>query len=60
MLGICKIFYMETKYPKKIKEIMRDAPMAYSMLVLLDYRSGSVGANELYRRWKRDKKFYFA
>jgi len=49
---------METKYPKKIREIMRDAPMAYSILVLLDYRSRSVGANELYRRWKWDKKFY--
>lgn len=37
---------------------MRDAPMAYSILMLLDYNSKKVDANELYRRWKRDKIFY--
>ena len=49
---------METKYPKKIKQIMREAPMAYSILTLMDYKNGSVGANELFRRWQRDKKFH--
>ena len=49
---------METKYPKKIKQIMREAPMDYSILMLLDYNQKSVGANELFRRWQRDKKFY--
>ena len=47
---------METKYPKKIKQIMREAPMAYSILMLLDYNQKSVSANELFRRWQRDKK----
>jgi hypothetical protein len=47
---------METKYPKKIKQIMREAPMAYSILALMDYKNGSVEANELFIKWQRDKK----
>lgn len=49
---------MKTKYPKKIKQIMREAPMSYSILMLIDYNQKRVGANELFRRWKRDKKLY--
>jgi len=46
----------ETKYPKKIKIIMREAPLSYNIIVLMDYNSGNVGANELFRRWQCDKK----
>ncbi len=43
-------------YPKKIRQIMREAPIAYSVLALMDYKNGSVGANELFRRFKKDIK----
>jgi len=43
------------KYPKKIRTIMLEAPMSYSLFMLSDYESNSVGANELFRRWQRDK-----
>jgi len=46
---------MKKKYPQKIQEILKEAPLAYGMVVLLDYNNQSVGANELYRRWQRDK-----
>jgi len=47
---------MNTKYPKKIKQIMTEAPMAYSMVMLSDYKNDKVGADELFRRWQRDKE----
>jgi len=50
---------METKYPKKIKQIMREAPMAYSILAIMDYKNGSVGGKKNYLEgWQRDKKFH--
>jgi hypothetical protein len=47
---------MKTKYPKKIKKILIEAEMAYSILMLLDYTTKKASANELWRRWKIDKK----
>ena len=49
---------MKKEYPKKIKKIMSEAPMAYSILMLLDYTKNKHSANELWRRWVSDKKAY--
>jgi hypothetical protein len=49
---------MKREYPKKIKQIMREAPMAYSILMLLDYTKKKHSAVELWRRWISDKKAY--
>lgn len=45
------------KLPKKISEIIKEAPYSYSFLAVSDYLDKRVGANELHRRWQRDKKF---
>jgi hypothetical protein len=39
---------------------MRDAPIAYNILMLNDYVNNSASANELYKQWQRDKKSYCA
>jgi len=49
---------MKKEYPKKIKQIMSEAPMAYSILMLLDYTTKKHSANELWSRWVSDKKAY--
>jgi hypothetical protein len=46
---------MENKYPKKIKQIMQEAPIAYSILMLFDYNNSKVNANELFKRWQQFK-----
>lgn len=43
------------KYPKKIEQIMRESPLAYAIVVLIDYDNG-VGVDEIYKRWKIYKK----
>ena len=45
----------KTQYPKKIKEIMLEASLAYSIVVVMDYKSGKVSANNLYKQWQIDK-----
>lgn len=49
---------MKKEYPKKIKQIMSEAPMAYSILILLDFTTKKHNANDLWKRWERDKKAY--
>jgi len=46
------------KLPKKISEIIKEAPYSYSFLAVSEYLNKRVGANELHRRWKIDKKLY--
>lgn len=49
---------MKPKYPEKIKEIIKEAPIHYCMAVLLDYKSKYKTANQLYEEWQKNKNYY--
>lgn len=44
------------EYPAIIKQIMKEAPMSFSIMIMHDYISGKITAYEADRRWEDFKK----
>jgi hypothetical protein len=49
---------LSTDYPKRIKEVIREAPLWYAILILDDYNKRVADANTIWRRWQKDKPQY--
>lgn len=43
------------KYPKKINTILKESPLAYGIVTLMDFNSKNKTANDLFKKWQTDK-----
>jgi hypothetical protein len=40
---------------KKIEKVIKEAPLAYGIIVLMDYNEGRKSAEQIAEKWEEDK-----